>query len=163
VLLRAAGCLEVAGVGCRVRGTIFGMLAYGWVGLVRSTTFQQFLQQSQARLAMQRLGLLLAAVASLSGAQACQTFAMQCLTMVSSGVGKQVHVSANGMVAQLSISVVGSSCWLGILDGKHVLVGCGVAMVNKVRMSNPPFAIVPYMFCKVPASLNGGVRRYRPC
>ena len=77
-------------------GDICGRFAYGWVGLVRSTTFQQFLQQSQARLAMQRLGLLLAAVASLSGAQACQTFAMQCLTMVASGVGKQVHVSANG-------------------------------------------------------------------
>lgn len=42
---------------------------------------------------MQRLGLLLAAVAALSGAQACQAFAGQCLGMVFGGEGQPLHVS----------------------------------------------------------------------
>lgn len=45
---------------------------------------------------MQRLGLLLAAVASLSGPQACQTFAGQCVGMISGGEGGQYHVSGSG-------------------------------------------------------------------
>lgn len=59
----------------------------------RSNKFQLFVNQAQTRLAMQRLGLLLAAVASLSGAQACQTFAGQCVGMIAGGEGGQYHVS----------------------------------------------------------------------
>jgi hypothetical protein len=61
-----------------------------------SNKFQSFIGYAQAKLAMQRLGLLLAAVASLSGAQACQTFAGQCLGMISVGEGGQYHVSGDG-------------------------------------------------------------------
>lgn len=58
-----------------------------------SNKFQLFMGHAEARLAMQRLGLLLAAVASLSGAAACQTFAGQCVGMISGGEGGQHHVS----------------------------------------------------------------------
>lgn len=58
-----------------------------------SNKFQLFMGHAEARLAMQRLGLLLAAVASLSGAAACQTFAGQCVGMISGGDGGQHHVS----------------------------------------------------------------------
>lgn len=58
-----------------------------------SNKFQAFLGHGQARLAVQRLGLLLAAVAAMSGAAACQSFAAQCLGMVGGGAGANVHVS----------------------------------------------------------------------
>lgn len=58
-----------------------------------SNKFQLFMGHAEARLAMQRLGLLLAAVASLSGAAACQAFAGQCVGMISGGEGGQHHVS----------------------------------------------------------------------
>eukprot|EP00878_Enallax_costatus_P030732 GHUV01033512.1.p1 GENE.GHUV01033512.1~~GHUV01033512.1.p1 ORF type:complete len:442 (+),score=127.05 GHUV01033512.1:219-1544(+) len=63
------------------------------MGGVISNKFQLFVSQAEARLAMQRLGLLLAAVASLSGPQACQTFAGQCVGMISGGEGGQYHMS----------------------------------------------------------------------
>jgi hypothetical protein len=49
--------------------------------------------QAQAKLALQRLGLLLAAVASLSGPQACTTFVGQCVGMIGGGEGGEHHVS----------------------------------------------------------------------
>jgi hypothetical protein len=52
---------------------------------------------AEAKLALQRLGLLLAAVASLSGAAACQAFAGQCVGMIPGGDGGgQHHVSLCG-------------------------------------------------------------------
>jgi hypothetical protein len=59
-----------------------------------SNKFQQFVNQAQAKLALQRLGLLLAAVASLSGPRACATFVGQCVGMIAGGEGGQHHVSA---------------------------------------------------------------------
>jgi len=76
----------------------FGGLTGGWcLCFLRSNKFQLFMGHAEARLAMQRLGLLLAAVASMSGAAACQTFAGQCVGMISGGEGGQYHVSS-GMV-----------------------------------------------------------------
>lgn len=69
--------------------------ADGWLVSVCSSCsnkFQLFMGHADGRLAMQRLGLLLAAVASMSGAAACQAFAGQCVGMISSGDGGQ-HVS----------------------------------------------------------------------
>ncbi|WIA30246.1 hypothetical protein OEZ86_000336 [Tetradesmus obliquus] len=63
------------------------------IGTVISNKFQLFVSQAQAKLALQRLGLLLAAVASLSGPQACATFAGQCVGMLSGGEGVQHHMS----------------------------------------------------------------------
>lgn len=65
----------------------------GWCCCSCSNKFQLFVSQAQAKLALQRLGLLLAAVASLSGPQACATFAGQCVGMLSGGEGVQHHVS----------------------------------------------------------------------
>jgi hypothetical protein len=78
---------------CWLVGTL---RADGWLVCVCfscSNKFQLFMGHAEARLAMQRLGLLLAAVASLSGAAACQTFAGQCVGMISGGEGGQHHVS----------------------------------------------------------------------
>jgi hypothetical protein len=58
-----------------------------------SNKFQLFVSQAQAKLALQRLGLLLAAVASLSGPQECATFVGQCVGMIAGGEGGQHHVS----------------------------------------------------------------------
>lgn len=70
--------------------------ADGWLVSVcssRSNKFQLFMGHADGRLAMQRLGLLLAAVASMSGAAACQAFAGQCVGMISGRDGGQHHVS----------------------------------------------------------------------
>ncbi|KAF6233352.1 hypothetical protein COO60DRAFT_549485 [Scenedesmus sp. NREL 46B-D3] len=66
------------------------------IGAAISNKFQMFVNQVQAKLALQRLGLLLAAVASLSGPQACAMFAGQCVGMISGGGGGQHHVSEAG-------------------------------------------------------------------
>jgi len=55
--------------------------------LSNSDKFRAFLSSTQAKLAVQRLGLLLAAVAALSGPQACTDFAAQCMGMVASAGG----------------------------------------------------------------------------
>lgn len=78
-----------------------------------SNKFQLFMGHAEARLAMQRLGLLLAAVASLSGAAACQAFAGQCVGMISGGEGGQHHVSggrACGRRHRQQDSTSGSTC-----------------------------------------------------
>ena len=79
-----------------------------------SNKFQLFMGHAEARLAMQRLGLLLAAVASMSGAAACQTFAGQCVGMISGGDGGQHHVS--GGLVRLGSTYLGScqQTWAGL-------------------------------------------------
>lgn len=73
---------------------------------------------AEARLAMQRLGLLLAAVASMSGAAACQTFAGQCVGMISGGEGGQPHVSGGVIRLGRALHAWHASC---IILGHHAL------------------------------------------
>lgn len=70
----------------------------------RSAKFQLFAGSAgQARLVLQRLGLLLAAVAALSGGPACAAFAAQCTGMVAGGEAGGGNVRACGRCAHLGV------------------------------------------------------------